>query len=117
MPSLLARLIAPWSEHETRINTLEATMATTDELVSRLSAATDEIANDLKSLRDEVAASDSAAAAKFEPLISRLEAMGADSNDPVPADGGAPVEPTPEPAPSDGGDTPVADEPAGDQPA
>lgn len=67
-------------------------MATTDELVARFGAATDEIARDLQALRDEVAGGDAAVAAKFEPLVSRLEAMGADPENPVP-------DPEPEPEP------------------
>lgn len=63
---------------------MRESMATTDELVARLGAATDEIASDLQALRDEVAGLDGAVAAKFEPLISRLESMGQDPENPVP---------------------------------
>lgn len=74
-----------WSLQEMRNR-----MATTDEIVARLGAATDELARDLAALRDEVAGGDAAIAAKFEPLVSRLEAMGADPANPLP-------EPQPEP--------------------
>lgn len=59
-------------------------MATTDEIVARLDAASNELARDLAALRDEVAQLDGAIAAKFEPLVSRLEAMGADPENPLP---------------------------------
>lgn len=60
-------------------------MSAIDDLINRLGAATDEIAAELTALRDEVAGSDTATAAKFEPLIARLEALGADPTNPVPA--------------------------------
>lgn len=66
-------------------------MASTDELVARFAEATDEIASDLSALRDEVAGLDGSIAAKFEPLVSRLEGLGANPADPVPA----PVEDAP----------------------
>jgi hypothetical protein len=62
----------------------ERTMARVDDVIARLGAATDELARDLEALRQEVAGLDESVAAKFEPLVSRLEAMGADDNDPVP---------------------------------
>lgn len=78
----------------------EQTMARVDEVVTRLSAATDEIARDLSALRDEVANLDAGVAAKFEPLVTRLEEMGQDPQNPVPdapADNGGTdvVNPTP----------------------
>jgi len=90
-----------WMAHvdETEANTMALQemrdhMATTDEIVARLDAATNEIAADLAALRDEVAGGDAAIAAKFEPLVSRLEQLGADSSNPVP---------DPQPAPDGGG--------------
>lgn len=75
------------------IATLGERMAATDDLVARLDAATNELASDLSALRDEVANLDAGVAAKFEPLVSRLEALGADPSNPVPdqppADGSA----------------------------
>lgn len=68
-------------------------MATTDEIVARLGAATDELARDLAALRDEVAGSDAAIAAKFEPLVNRLEQMGQDPENPVPDPEPQPEEP------------------------
>jgi hypothetical protein len=78
------------TEHITKIG--EVTMARVDEVVARLGAATDEIARDLDALRQEVAGLDESVAAKFEPLVSRLEQMGQDPQNPVPdapADGGS----------------------------
>lgn len=68
-----------------RITRLEKHMATTDEIVTRLNDATTRIATKLKTLIDEVAGGDAAIAAKFEPVVTELEAMGADPADPVPA--------------------------------
>lgn len=91
-----AALLRLWMQHaaETEATTLALLemrnmMATTDEIVARLGAATDELASDLAALRDEVAGGDAAIAAKFEPLVSRLEAMGADPENPL-------LEPEPE---------------------
>lgn len=91
---LLAQILAPWVDHSKILRRLDAhslkltemrkTMATIDELVVRLGAATDEIASDLDTLRAEVANLDPAVAAKFEPLVARLEALGADPTNPVP---------------------------------
>jgi uncharacterized coiled-coil protein SlyX len=78
----VARLV---NSHDDRIDQLEEKMAATDDLVTRLGTATDEIASDLADLRDQVANLDPAIAAKFEPLVARLEAMGQDPADPVPA--------------------------------
>lgn len=78
------------TDHVTKIG--EVTMARVDEVVARLGAATDEIARDLDALRQEVAGLDVDVAAKFEPLVTRLEQMGQDPQNPVPdapADGGA----------------------------
>jgi len=66
------------------VNELREKMASTDELVARFAVATDEIASDLQALRDEVAGLDAGVAAKFEPLVSRLEGLGADPENPVP---------------------------------
>ncbi len=95
----------------TRMETLLMTAA--DNLAARLDAATNELAADLTSVRDALAAAVagqdqavqdavSAELAKLDAPIARLEALGADEADPVPA----PEEPTladPE--------TPPADEP------
>lgn len=101
--SQLWEQIATETEATTRaLLALEKHMSATDDLVTRLGAATDEIASDLADLRDEVSGGDAAIAAKFEPLVSRLEALGADPANPVPD-----PEPQPEPV-----DEPPADEPA-----
>lgn len=71
------------TEHITTLG--ERIMTATDDLAARLNAATNELASDLAALRDEVANLDGAVAAKFEPIVSRLEAMGTDPADPVPA--------------------------------
>jgi phage repressor protein C with HTH and peptisase S24 domain len=70
------------TEHITKIG--ETAMARVDEVVARLGAATDEIARDLDALRQEVAGLDESVAAKFEPLVNRLEQMGQDPQNPVP---------------------------------
>lgn len=70
------------TEHITKIG--ETAMARVDEVVARLGAATDEIARDLDALRQEVAGLDESVAAKFEPLVARLEDMGKDPQNPVP---------------------------------
>lgn len=88
------------TEHITEIG--ENTMARVDEVVARLGAATDEIARDLDALRQEVAGLDESVAAKFEPLVSRLEQMGQDPQNPVPD------------APADGDAGTGSDAPAGD---
>lgn len=71
------------TEHITRIG--EITMARMDDLAARLNEATNELASDLQALRDQVAQLDEGLAAQFEPMVARLEAMGADPADPVPA--------------------------------
>lgn len=73
------------NSHDDRISQLEEKVAATDDIVARLNTATDEIARDLAALRDQVAGLDPAIAAKFEPLVARLEAMGQDPANPVPA--------------------------------
>lgn len=89
MPSTRGELRSLWSyvldqtDHITMIG--ERVMAQVDDVAARLAAATDELARDLETLRQEVAGLDESVAAKFEPLVSRLEAMGADPQDPVPA--------------------------------
>jgi hypothetical protein len=70
-----------------RLDLLESYMSAVDDIVTALNTATDEIAADLQALRDEVAGSDQATAAKFEPLVQRLQALGADPQNPVPDDG------------------------------
>jgi hypothetical protein len=80
------------TDHVTKIG--EVTMARVDELRARLAAATDEIARDLKDLRGRIAQQDEALAAELEPMVTRLEQMGADPQNPVPdVDGsGQPVD-------------------------
>lgn len=98
---LEARFHSLWSyvlDQTEHITMLGVRVTATDDLAARLNAATNELASDLQALRDEVAGLDAGVAAKFEPLVSRLEAMGADPADPVPD-----VPPLPEPpAPQDG---------------
>lgn len=87
----VARLV---HSHDDRIAELENKMAATDDMIARLNTATDEIARDLSDLRDQVAGLDPAIAAKFEPLVARLEAMGQDPTNPLSTD------PTPAPGPT-----------------
>lgn len=91
-----ARFSSLWSyvlDQTEHITQLGVRVTATDDLAARLNTATNELASDLAALRDEVAALDGDIAAKFEPLVSRLEAMGADPADPVPAPEPAPVDP------------------------
>jgi hypothetical protein len=94
LADLLAWYRAPWTElsdvqrdlarHEIALHELRKHMSAVDDMVARFGAATDEIAADLQALRDEIAGDDAAVAAKFEPLVSRLEALGQDPANPVP---------------------------------
>ena len=93
-----ARFKSLWSyvlDQQRYITMMGERMAATDDLVVRLDAATNELAADLAALRDEVAGLDAGVAAKFEPLVSRLEALGQDPTNPVPE-----PEPSPEDNPS-----------------
>ncbi len=84
-------------------------MTTAESLAARIDAATNEVASDLTAVRDALAAAlanadastqeaVNAELAKLDGPIARLEALGADEADPVPA----PVEYAPaEPAPVD----------------
>lgn len=95
----------------TRLTRLEnIIMATAEDLAARIDAATNEVASDLKAVRDELAAvaaaaevdkqaAVDAALAKLDAPIARLEALGADPADPVPAPEPA-DEPADEPAPT-----------------
>lgn len=71
-------------------------MTTANDLAARLDAATNELASDLQGVRDELAAvrdgaseqvqaAVDSALAVLEPGIARLEALGQDPADPVPA--------------------------------
>lgn len=72
----LRALNARSTEHHHRITILEERMATIDEIVTRLRVATDNLAAKLRRLSE--------GDPRFEPLITELEAMGADPTDPVP---------------------------------
>jgi hypothetical protein len=88
LPATRGDLKNLWSyalDQTDHITKLGERMAATDDLVARLDTATNELASDLAALRDEVANLDAGVAAKFEPLVNRLEALGADPADPVPA--------------------------------
>lgn len=82
-----ARFESLWSyvlDQTEHITMLGARVTATDDLANRLNLATNELAADLQALRDEVAGLDAGVAAKFEPLVARLEAMGTDPANPVP---------------------------------
>lgn len=77
----------------------ELIMSKADDLAARIDAATTKVADELKEVRDELAAAvantDAATQAavnealgKLDAPISRLESLGADSSDPVPAEPG-----------------------------
>lgn len=118
LPATRADLQILWSyvlgqtEHITMMG--ERTMALVDDLVARLSAATDELASDLEALRQEVAGLDENVAAKFEPLVSRLEAMGRDPENPVPGTEGEAADAT-EAVQAPGGGTEVTNPTPGAQ--
>lgn len=87
----------------------EFIMATAEELVQAFDEATNEVASDLQDARAEITAllgqlgnvdaekeaAVQEALAKFDAPLARLQALGADPENPVPA-----PEPTPEPAPA-----------------
>lgn len=121
-------LVGPWRTQSTqdeltlsvlrRIDHLESRMSAADNLAARLDAATNELAADLTSVRDALAAAVagqaqavqdavSAELAKLDAPIARLEALGADEADPVPA----PTEPSPAAPVEDAPASPPADEP------
>lgn len=104
-----------------RIEHLESRMTAADNLAARLDAATNELAADLTSVRDALAAAVagqaqavqdavSAELAKLDAPIARLEALGADEADPVPAPEtpAEPVENAPAAPPADDEPTPPA---------
>jgi acetylornithine deacetylase/succinyl-diaminopimelate desuccinylase-like protein len=67
---------------------LMAVSAQVQAFSDRVNAATNEIASDLKTLRDKIAAGSTLSAedqALLDSAASRLEAMGVDPEDPVPA--------------------------------
>jgi hypothetical protein len=67
-----------------RLTRLETRMTTVDEVVQQLNDATDEIARDLEGLRGQITDGDAAAAEKLTPIISRLQVLGQDPQNPVP---------------------------------
>jgi hypothetical protein len=65
-----------------------------DDLVERLNVATNEVASELAQLKSDLSSNDLSsadAAARLEPLVSRLEDMSKDPNNPDP---GANTDPT-----------------------
>lgn len=68
-----------------------ATETDMDALIGRFDAATNKVAETLKKLRDEIATggltaeAEARIAAKLDVSIAALEALGADTTDPVPA--------------------------------
>jgi len=67
-----------------RVRRLERHMSAVDDVLEQLNQATNDIADDLTRLRDEVAGGDAATAAKFEPLVTRLQQLAVDPENPVP---------------------------------
>lgn len=59
-----------------RVEHLEERMATNDNLIARVRAATDNLAAKVRRLSE--------GDARWEPIISELEAMGADERNPIP---------------------------------
>lgn len=106
LTELLVDMQGRLARHDRSIKEMRKHMAATDDLVARLGAATDELAADLQRLADEVSNGDATVAAKFEPLVARLEAMGADNDNPIPDAPPADQPPADEP-PADGGDVPA----------
>lgn len=83
----------------------ETIVATAAELIAAFNAATDEVASDLQTVRDQLATAladqdqavqdaVNAALAGFDAPLARLQALGQDPENPVPA-----PEPQPEPSP------------------
>lgn len=81
-------------------------VATAAELIAAFNAATDEVASDLQTVRDELAAAladqdqavqdaVNAALAGFDAPLARLQALGQDPENPVPAPEPAPVDDLP----------------------
>lgn len=69
-----------------KLNKIMAKQETFDALLVRVEAATTELANDLAALRGEIAAGtvSEESLAKFDTIVSTLEAMGKDPENPVP---------------------------------
>lgn len=59
-------------------------LSAVDDMVTALFEATNKIATKLQVLQDEVNNLDPAVAAKFQPLLDELNALGADPDNPVP---------------------------------
>jgi uncharacterized coiled-coil protein SlyX len=78
------RLLRRLALLELRIARLEQSMSRVDDVITDLNTATDEIANDLDALREQVSGLDAVTAEKFQPLVDRLRALGADPENPVP---------------------------------
>lgn len=92
-----------------RVRRLESRMTAYDDMLGRLNEATNEVASDLADLKNALANNDLSsadAAARLEPLVSRLEGMGADAND---VDPGGTTDPT---TTTDPTNSPTSDEAA-----
>lgn len=84
----LGVILAPWTDHPHELKELRLHMASTKEMVARLKDATDELARDLTAAREKIASQDSELASELDPIVSRLEEMGRDPQNPVPSNDG-----------------------------
>jgi hypothetical protein len=69
-----------------RLDRLEQRMSAVDDIIAALNAATNVLAEKLAALQAEVAAGGDpvATAARFQPILDELTALGADPANPVP---------------------------------
>lgn len=110
----LGTFLAPWTDHPSELRELRLNMASTKDMVARLNAATDELASDLADFRAKVANQDASLAAELDPLVTRLEQMGADPSDPVPSSDSSTGDAGSTPAAGTGDDAPVQNDGLGD---
>ncbi len=93
-----ARSCAPWrlrddiNRIELLITQLEAQMTLTTDAIARLNTETDELAVIIRGILDREANLDARTADELNAVVTRLDVLGADAQNPVPT-----PEPTPEP--------------------
>ncbi|MGH3430598.1 MAG: hypothetical protein ACRDQZ_24030, partial [Mycobacteriales bacterium] len=81
---LLGSVVKDLAQLNHRITQLEARMSAVDDKIALLDTATNDIAAELETLRGQIAAEDADTAAKLDPIITRLQGLAADPNNPVP---------------------------------
>ncbi len=83
---VLDQLLAPFRV-PSRLNALEIRMTSFETSLSRIDAATNDVANDLRQLREDLANGEKVTPeqlARLEAAATRLEAVAADPENPVP---------------------------------